>query len=566
MNTKLELCFKYTVKEPYENKNDPLFKLLVKSDEINEINKFSENSENKENKKEIKKFLYFNKKNVHQLLYDSNEVYEIKSDEEIILSELFYLSLLVLDDPETLNYAYPFDYIKTIFNKYKNDTNLKKVEKIVISKIILTLIFNFKGEDIYDENDDKEEIEELEKENKQIIEENLDIFNELNIKYDFKDIYTKKIDEIYLEIISSLIKENKFEDYGYCYDLITQLDLENIYITKTIFEGLDKVLNSGEDYINKYIINDILNQKNIDFYYILIKYIFKNSIYIYRNNFLSTNIAKIRKLIKSNNQEINNSNLFLDNSLALKLKEIINDDYLYYKFIYKENEKVQNQMYSHSLNSYCNQGRNNCDQGKLYNQSINKSSTIHGDENPLLKISYQKANEILKGLKFKIQFFPYDGNQDIKFIYKDIIYGEKSEKLENIKQLKIHANYDLINEEDLKNPNAEIVYKNYKRLVKFIEDIEKYINEIEIQFNPQIELELKREEKKINVYMNENKDIYNMTCISTFYNQINENTKMTYKDENILVYSIDGKSQGFINLINELSNEDYKNEIFKYQE
>ena len=41
---------------------------------------------------------------------------------------------------------------------------------------------------------------------------------------------------------------------------------------------------------------------------------------------------------------------------------------------------------------------------------------------------------------------------------------------------------------------------------------------------------------------------------------------MTFKDENILVFSINGKSQGFNNLINELTNEDYDGENFKYDD
>ena len=41
---------------------------------------------------------------------------------------------------------------------------------------------------------------------------------------------------------------------------------------------------------------------------------------------------------------------------------------------------------------------------------------------------------------------------------------------------------------------------------------------------------------------------------------------MTFKDENILVHSINEKSQGFINLINELINDDYTDEKFIYNE
>ena len=58
------------------------------------------------------------------------------------------------------------------------------------------------------------------------------------------------------------------------------------------------------------------------------------------------------------------------------------------------------------------------------------------------------------------------------------------------------------------------------------------------------------------------KDLYNITCHYTFVNQINNNKQLKFKDENVLVHSIDGKSQGFINLMNELDHEDYSDAIF----
>ena len=573
MKKKIEFCYKCTLKNPIENINDPIFKLLFQCDDIKEINEFYEKDDYDENisidrdKKEVKKFLYFNKEAVHKLLYDSNDLYEIKSKEEISLSELFYLSLLVLDIPETINYTYSLDYIKYIFNKYKNDSNLKQLEKIVISKIILILIFNYKGEDEYDENNDKEELESIEKENKQIIEENLNIFNQLNINYSLKDIINKNIDNIYLEVISSLIKENKFKNYKFCDNILSQLDLENIYITQTIYEGINKVLNSGEKYMDNYIINDkndILDKDKVCFYYFLIKSVFKNSLYIYRSNFLFKNITKIQKIIKEKNKELNNSNDFM----AEKIKEIINNDYIYEKFLIEQNDVP----YSGSLNQYCSKGREKCDGGKLYQMNNNTVSEQKG-KNTNKKFSYDIAVKILEGLRLKIQIFPYNENDDKddlekpNFEYKGITYLN-SNKLDDFDILKINIDdrdRNVITDEDLKHEDAKKVFKNYRRLLNFIKEIECYINKNkkEILFNPQIELELIREINKPINDQSENKDIYNMTCISTFINQIN-NQKMTYKDENILVYTINGKSQGFINLISELSNDDYKEETFKY--
>jgi len=97
--------------------------------------------------------------------------------------------------------------------------------------------------------------------------------------------------------------------------------------------------------------------------------------------------------------------------------------------------------------------------------------------------------------------------------------------------------------------------------------LEELIINTNIPFNPRIKLELKKEDyndMNVNSDHTEYKDIYNVTCISTFINQLDNNREMKFKDENILVKGIDGKYQGFTFLINELTNEDYEGEVFKY--
>ena len=72
----------------------------------------------------------------------------------------------------------------------------------------------------------------------------------------------------------------------------------------------------------------------------------------------------------------------------------------------------------------------------------------------------------------------------------------------------------------------------------------------------------KEEEKKQNKFRKNNEakyiDIFNITCISSFhYKKNNINRKFEFKDEDILVNGLDSKYQGFVYLINELTNEDY---------
>ena len=114
-----------------------------------------------------------------------------------------------------------------------------------------------------------------------------------------------KIDEIYIYIINMLIITNRIDDYEYTYKIIQELDLENIDLTKTMFEELSKTLNNKE-YIKNYKIieaNNIFNKKIINFYYILFKYIIKSIIYLYNNNFLLKTRNNFLKIIKNNSKE-----------------------------------------------------------------------------------------------------------------------------------------------------------------------------------------------------------------------------------------------------------------------
>ena len=56
-----------------------------------------------------------------------------------------------------------------------------------------------------------------------------------------------------------------------------------------MIDDIFKILNNNENYINDYILinnEDFSNEKKINFYFILFKYILKNSIYIYQLPFI----------------------------------------------------------------------------------------------------------------------------------------------------------------------------------------------------------------------------------------------------------------------------------------
>ena len=153
LTIKENLCYMFTISNPFLNSNDPIYKLISNFDEIKHIY----NSNLKENKK----FFYFNKEKIHDILYDLEEILKIDDDkEEIKLSELFYFSLLLIDNPVLIKYEISLNYIKKVndlINKSKN--NALKI--LLLSKIILILIYNFKEQNYYNDNIYSTEIEKM---------------------------------------------------------------------------------------------------------------------------------------------------------------------------------------------------------------------------------------------------------------------------------------------------------------------------------------------------------------------------------------------------------------------
>ena len=135
-----------------------------------------------------------------------------------------------------------------------------------------------------------------------IIEENIKyINNELDLNWNKKYIINKSIDKLYKDIIEKLLLNNKLEEYDYIYNIINQLELESINITNKIFNAINDLLNRNENIKNRYLITkeeDLFNIKIINFYYILFKYILKDSIFIYQINFLLKIKKSILKLIR----------------------------------------------------------------------------------------------------------------------------------------------------------------------------------------------------------------------------------------------------------------------------
>ena len=277
------------------------------------------------------RFIFHYAKEIHKLLYDFEENINLDSfDIKKELNVYFYLYILINEESEIVNYSYSFNFINNL-NNFNNSLD-KKLTKIVFSKIIIKLINNFKDLEDYEEEKYEEKLELIENENLKIIKDNIEIFKDLNLELNIDYFLEYKIEVIYSEIIISLFKLKKITNLDYSLNIIKELDLENIYITKTIFDNLREVLNSKEDFINEYIISnkeDLLNENKINFYYILFKYILKDPIYIYQIQFLYKMRKEILKIIKANDFSYNNINIDIKNKLEYILKTFADSDFYF---------------------------------------------------------------------------------------------------------------------------------------------------------------------------------------------------------------------------------------------
>lgn len=192
------------------------------------------------------------------------------------------------DKQEILKNKNFMNYI-TELNKYQESISNGSLKKIILSKIIIELInIHIKIND-GDNSIDIEELTKIKNNNIEIIKNNNNVFSRYDLDINEQDIISMDVDEIYKKIIITLIKKNKLAENIKIYNIINQLEFGSINIIGTIFDEICEVLNTNGDYIKENAITDIKDfsdPKKLNFYFILLKYILKSSIYIYNVNFL----------------------------------------------------------------------------------------------------------------------------------------------------------------------------------------------------------------------------------------------------------------------------------------
>ena len=532
ISPKIRLNYICSINQPLENVN-PLNKLIIDFSEIETILNL--------NDPDMTKVLYFNKSNIHRILYESEEIIDISPKrKEQNLNYYFYLSLLISDNPCIINYNYNYNLIEEL--NHANIVINSKFKKIIYSKLIIELINNYKEfNDEIDKNENKN-LDEIKHYNLNIIKDSIFNLKECNFNINEKELLLRNIDIIYIDLIRGIIKNNKMDNYEYILDIMNQLDLENIDLTKNMFNGITEILNMKNKYINKKMINninDILCEDKINFYYILLKYILKNSIYIYQIPFLIKTKYNIIKILKIKN---NFENIII-NEKAYYIIKTISDSNYYLEFL---KGKTKNDLNENKNNKSDKDIRSEkTDKDILYEKNMNNQ--IKTINNITTQTTMHETKEKNKNISSQIEHL--SENKDNK-----IVLNKRNDIIKNIEQIikNYSVNYSTCN----KNRNEKKNIIDYKDLIQltiniedfdnnfiyfincqnFIDFIKEFNDIIKSEFdnNLDIEIELNFNEDKKNKNSN---NIYNITC-EYYYKALDSN----YRDENIL---INGLNQGF---------------------
>ena len=297
LSPKLNLsCNTSLIHQEINNKKDsknPLIKLLNNFEEITSIINL-----NNSNYIEV---LYLNRFKAHKILYDNEKIIEIKNENVDSFTFYIYLSLLIEEDIIIVNYSYSANFIYKL-NREQSKLKNEKIKKIIIAQIIKDLIIKYENNDDAEKNIEIEiNLDNIMNFNKKIIKDNINEFK--LFKLTENDILSKNIDEIYSLIIKYLIENKKLINSDFTLNIFTQIDINSIYLTTAMFDTLSIILDKEKEYLKECIIkdyDDLFNNKIINFYFLLFRYVIKDDYYIYQIPFLLEQRNKIKTLIKAN--------------------------------------------------------------------------------------------------------------------------------------------------------------------------------------------------------------------------------------------------------------------------
>lgn len=508
---------------------DPLAKIIFNYNDIQEIIQKKDSN--------TIKLLYFNRVAIHDILVKEDKIIDIEFLEiSKNLSSYFYLCLLIEENLHIVDYAYSINLIKQINDIQNNIKNNEKYKKILFSHIIIQLINNYNDNDNINQSEEEAKLlNVIEKSNIEIIKNNLNAFKELDLKMNTDDIIAKRIDKIYIELLIGLLRKKKLEYTDYIINLNNELDLSNINLTKTMLHELFKFLSNEKILMNDYLIekeNDISNSQKLNFYNVLLNYILKNSIYIYQNSNLMKIRKNILKIIKSNAL-----NWQIKDTIKNKIELFLDSEYYFHKYFHNNNQALKGNHinFSGSMNPFS------------ASSFINKESS-KGDSmlNKIFTNTTKKEISLIKTL--------YNKQIASKLLNQKIILEVNSEGKTNY-ICKININQNTILEyNDLKNLkidiNDENLKKSYNKFLTILSDIEKYFQKNSKKSFPfKIILDFKIENNGEKGMINNN-SLYNLSVVYNLH--VGQNTS-SFKDDDILSCEDIEKADGFLFLIQEIS-------------
>ena len=572
-SSKINLMFYSTLMQQANIKDDPITQLISIFPEIKLLN---ENTSIKD--QDIIKILYFNSCKIEKILYENDELIEIKPNNILInLSYYFYLDLLIKHNENIENYIYTIDLIKAIDEQQKNIDQKEIFKKLLISKIIIELIDNYKGCMNYNEDKDDKILQMIEEDNKIIIKDNIHAFTDLNINWTSDSFINKKnkdyieIQQIYIEIIISLINNNFNDEHIVKKEIIDQIEIEGIDLTKTMLDELSKELNNNNNYnINSF--DDLFNDQNILFFYELFKYILKKPLYVFQIEFLEKTRKKIIKIIKKDINQFLESFHKKSENMKEKIKFILKffDEPNFYlkKYINNIKEEIEtkiqdiqpiinplndkeNSNYDNNINyGYSSETKDSKDynySNPFSKPSANQSSS-HRKINNLEELSKNEEKEIeeIKEI-MEYSLFKFYTDEDKNIVYYEIIFGKDSKTIDfdEMKQKRINLN--------------EAIYVNYQKFLNFISWFEdtiknKFINNYKLEG----ELEFKRDNSNDN-----NSKLEDLDC-TYYFKRPDDGRIQNYIDEKCLFHYEKDTSllEGFNNFLDEINQEDYKEILY----
>ena len=526
-------------------------------------------------------YLYHNKKTIHKILYDNEKIIKILPfDIENNISNLFYLTLLIKDDPCSTNYIYSFEYIDIVNNYRKNKNNV--LTCFILSMIILELIDNYKNSEDFYEDIHENKLNAIYEENKQIRD---NFINTNNNYYDLNknQITSNNIEAIYSKIVISIISKEKLIDYEFSKNIFNQLGFDNINITEKFFQNLFAIFNNNNTFIKKYAItnvNDLYDEQKIGFYYIIFKSIFKNSIYIYKIPFLlksRNTILKIIKNEKDENSKIHNKNIRLQKVFIIKT--LCDSSYYFLKYLGKKYEQLK-EVFKFYQFIFFESKKEEINNLQLFikdlKTDIDYESYLEDFENakhlnkriPIIKLLLQKDNEnSLNEIKMNeiIQKWEiiekYINDKKVKKMIKNDkkllnkIFNDQNNKDILLKIFKEEI-YEYFIRETNRNITDESKGNNFYESLssEFDFEVKEYHStDDSSEKKTKNESEKEKEKEKQQEKQQESQSLIKEVTDNSNYSENSKNKKLSYKENYTVKY--DSEEQNEVNFYNELDYE-----------